>query len=81
MGDRELDQRIKEHLSKYREAGRGLRLRDLLHLSTAPERQARDIDQALQRLRRAGEISFDTAKGWSVTGAGKGRWRRGRDQT
>lgn len=61
-----LEQRVKAYLRTHRGAGRGLRLTDLLHLSADPKRQGRDIDRALQRLRKAGEISFDSKRGWAV---------------
>lgn len=64
MGD--LDKRVRQYLSKHKGAGRGLRMGDLLHLSDDPKHQGRDIDRALQRLRKAGEISFDSKRGWAV---------------
>lgn len=66
MGDRDLEQRVKLYLARHKSAGRGLRMRDLLHLSSEPQAQGRDIDRALQRLRKAGEISFDRKHGWAV---------------
>lgn len=62
----DLDQRVKQYLAKHKGAGRGNRLVDLLHLSDDPKRQGRDIDRALQRLRKAGAISFDSKRGWVV---------------
>ncbi len=64
--DDTLDARILQHLRRHKSAGRGKHLTDLLHLSDDPKRQGRDIDRALQRLRKRGEISFDSKAGWTV---------------
>jgi hypothetical protein len=66
MADHDLDKRVKQYLARHKGAGRGIRLMDLIHLSDAPARKGRDIDRALQRLRKRGEITFDRVQGWKV---------------
>lgn len=77
MGDADLDKRVRQYLAKHKSSGRGIRLTDLLHLSADPKRQGRDIDQALQRLRKAGEITFDSKVGWRVLPQAGKQVRRG----
>lgn len=76
MADADLDARVLGYLRFHKSAGRGNRLTDLLHLSDEPERQGRDIDRALQRLRKRGEITFDRVHGWKVVPEALGRAAR-----
>lgn len=58
----ELSNRI---LARLRSKGdRVIRMVDLVGLSDKPERRGRDVDQTLQRMRKRGEIAYDSKAGW-----------------